>query len=655
MKHFLKIFILIEVLLFSYIFVTSIYNIYEKNHVVSGSMQGYAIQENDPERFGKFYDEIAASAEGHKVRMFVNTVTETKKTEYDIYCLPFDSSDNKQPVTSSMRYNYKELTKDDFTDSTGLFYTDMPEDKINKLAADAGLTLKQIFEESISYSVFFKLFLIDFIVLLAVIEIVYCIYTSYSLKKIGIKKSMGFSNGKILKEQIESAVFWLTACSLATTAVMLVYLLIRNRMSLTFVGFILVYFAAVIVVNVLCILSTSFLVGLVSLEAMVKNKSMNRSMNITAQFIKVLFTILISVTVILVLDNAKDYRESNQKILDYKQLDSYYTSNGFYSTAYEKVARTPEMLESSAQGVKKMYSENDAMLCDASSLDLKHIEGIEDQLAEYELNKIIINKNYFEEFTDITSGGNKIALKDGVYTALVSEKYKNIDAQIKEFLDFEFRSLSTYDELYGLKTDNSETPEFEVIYTDTSSTIKCCTENGFESFEAQMVLIDNGNSGNTFYFDNLGGTHIFFRLGSREEFSALLARNDLDGLVSPGTLLTPFYSRMENVEFTLKTLSVFAGVFVVSLAFIIYISCYIDIIVNKSRYAIKETSGFSHGKILKKRYMLLAAELLLILVLSIFKQAILCSALAVLMDVMLYEVLYRAFISNKIYEIVKGA
>ncbi len=655
MKHFLKIFILIETLLFSYIFVTSIYNIYEKNHVVSGNMQGYAIQENDPESMGRFYDEISATISDNKIKLYVNTVTETNKTVYDIYSLPFDKADNKQPVSSTMHYNYKALTKDDFTDSTGLFYTDIPENKINDLAKDSGLTLKKVSEEKISYSVFFRLFLIDFIVLLAVIEIVYCIYTSYSMKKIGIKKSMGFSNPRILKEQVQNVAFWLTAFSLIVTAAISVYLMINNRFSITFLGFILLYFVAVIIINVLCILSTSVLLKFVSLEAMVKNKSMNRSMNITAQCIKVIFTILISVTVILVLDNAKDYKASNQRILDYKQLDSYYTSNGFYSSAYEKVSRTPKMLKKAADDFKKMYTENNAMLCDTSSLDLKNIEGIESQLTEYELNRIIINKNYLNEFTDITSDGEPVSLKDGVYTALVSKKYKSSDADIKEYLKLEFKSLSTYDEMYGLTVENSIEPEFEVIYIDESSTIKCCTDNGFENLDALMLLVDNGKSGNTYYLDVLGGTKIFFKLGSREEFTALLVKNDLDQLVASGTLLTPFYSEMENVEFKLKTFSVFAGVFVISLIFIIYISGYIDIIVNKSKYALKETSGFSHGKILKKRYSLLALEFFLILAVSLLKTAVLCAALAVLLDIILYEILYRAFIRNKIYEIVKGA
>ena len=132
MKHFLKIFILIELLLFSYIFTTSVYNIYEKNHVTSNNMKCYVIQENDPELMGNFFEELSEAVGNHKVMMIVNTITQTEKTEYDLHCMPFERFSKKQPVTSSLHYNYKELTKDDFTDSTGLFYTDMPESKLRK-------------------------------------------------------------------------------------------------------------------------------------------------------------------------------------------------------------------------------------------------------------------------------------------------------------------------------------------------------------------------------------------------------------------------------------------------------------------------------------------------------------------------------------------
>ena len=43
MKNFLKIFVLLEILLFAYIFNSSIYNIYEKNNIAADNLSGYQL------------------------------------------------------------------------------------------------------------------------------------------------------------------------------------------------------------------------------------------------------------------------------------------------------------------------------------------------------------------------------------------------------------------------------------------------------------------------------------------------------------------------------------------------------------------------------------------------------------------------------------
>lgn len=48
MKKFLKIFIILEILLFAYIFNSSIYNIYEKNNIAADNLSGYVIEETSP-------------------------------------------------------------------------------------------------------------------------------------------------------------------------------------------------------------------------------------------------------------------------------------------------------------------------------------------------------------------------------------------------------------------------------------------------------------------------------------------------------------------------------------------------------------------------------------------------------------------------------
>ena len=55
-------------------------------------------------------------------------------------------------------------------------------------------------------------------------------------------------------------------------------------------------------------------------------------------------------------------------------------------------------------------------------------------------------------------------------------------------------------------------------------------------------------------------------------------------------MLTPYLTQLESVTFVLKTLTMFAIVFVVSLVFILYISNYVDVFVNRKRYALKAVS-----------------------------------------------------------------
>lgn len=94
-----------------------------------------------------------------------------------------------------------------------------------------------------------------------------------------------------------------------------------------------------------------------------------------------------------------------------------------------------------------------------------------------------------------------------------------------------------------------------------------------------------------------------FQMKSREDFSSLLSEYDLEQLVTAGTLLTPYLMQLENVTFVLKTLTTFTIVFIVSLLFVLYISNYVDIFVNRKRYAAKEILGFSHFRILKNPYI----------------------------------------------------
>ena len=96
-------------------------------------------------------------------------------------------------------------------------------------------------------------------------------------------------------------------------------------------------------------------------------------------------------------------------------------------------------------------------------------------------------------------------------------------------------------------------------------------------------------------------------------------------------------------------------VFIVSLLFVLYISNYVDIFVNRKRYAAKEILGFSHFRILKNRYIFLGIELIISGVLTVINYYFACLFAIILIDYIFCELLYKVYISNALYEIEKGA
>ena len=192
MKKFLKIFIFLEIILFAYIFNTSIYNIYEKNNISSENLKGYVLEETSPEILDKFYKIFTEEYSQNKLELINNTLTSTDKSVYDLYCYPLNEFVQKQPISQSILLQYHELKKEEFLDSVGVFYTDLRADEIKEIASQLSVTISDFGNDAIPYSMVLKLNLFNFVILYIVLQIIYCIYTSYSLKKIGIKKSMGF-------------------------------------------------------------------------------------------------------------------------------------------------------------------------------------------------------------------------------------------------------------------------------------------------------------------------------------------------------------------------------------------------------------------------------------------------------------------------------
>lgn len=123
---------------------------------------------------------------------------------------------------------------------------------------------------------------------------------------------MGFSTLRILKEQILSIVkYYFIVCLVLLAALNLYYAFANRFVSPIIMG--IFFFGIVLIVNVLCMLLTSVLIKFVRLEAMIKNKTLNKSTNVIVQFIKVAFSVVIAITIISLLQQSGDYRKVNRR------------------------------------------------------------------------------------------------------------------------------------------------------------------------------------------------------------------------------------------------------------------------------------------------------------------------------------------------------
>ena len=543
------------------------------------------------------------------------------------------------------------MQKEDFLDSVGVFYTDLPNDAIKEIASRLSVAINNFESDSIPYSMVLELNLVNFIILFIVIQIIYCIYTSYSLKKIGIKKSMGFSTIHILKEQITNIIKYYSVVCLVLLLLLNTYYALTNRYASSYLITSVLFFIGVLAINILCVLMTSILIKFVSLEAMIKNKTLNNGTNAVVQVIKIAFSAIIVITIISLLNQGNSFRQSQQAVLDYKYLDGYYTANGFNSSKYDYALANTNILENYSKQASEMYNHNHSLLC-----DFKTDDGSQASRPYYEQQLAIANRNYLNDFSNIKLNGKPLEEdKFNEPTVLVPHRYKNDEQSIKEYIKQEYFRLMNYNQFYGIPGEERTIDKFIIVYIDDASTIKANTENGFSDIADPIIIVDTGDFAGLYYLDSLNTRCLFFQMESREDFSSLLSEYGLEQLVTAGTLLTPYLMQLENVTFVLKTLTMFMIVFIVSLLFILYISNYVDIFVNRKKYAAKEILGFSHSRTLKNRYTLWGIGLIISVILTAINHYFAFIFVIIFIDYIFCELLYRTYISNTLYEIEKGA
>ncbi len=173
--------------------------------------------------------------------------------------------------------------------------------------------------------------------------------------------------------------------------------------------------------------------------------------------------------------------------------------------------------------------------------------------------------------------------------------------------------------------------------------------------QIQFILyVSNQEKSKTFYADLLNSKALYFEENSLSDFYNLMVDYQLNDIVVPGSVLTPFEKEIENDKFVISNMSFFMVVFITTTVFVIVFSDKIRILADRKKYAIKNLLGFSFIKLFKS-YIIFSIILIgLLLVLSIFIRVFLLGAVLLLFDLFILYWQYKQLVERKINNSLKG-
>jgi hypothetical protein len=650
----MKLFLVLQSILLIYIFNSSFYSIYEKNNINDNSLTGYKLGEVNIDSLSKFYDTFLTNYPDANIQLIKNTVSSTKKSVYEIYSYPFEQLEQKPAVSSNIELKHYRLSKQHFIDSSGIFYCNLEVDEIQKIGEEIGIIINE-HSDYIPYNKALKYNLFNFIILIWMIQIIYCIYLSYNFKSIGIKKSMGYSGRRIIGSFMGKIIKQLCIVTMVILIIMYTYLAANSRLSFQYIEYSILYFCIVIIINALLSFNTIVLIKAINLDEMIKNRTFNRTTNFIMQALKIIFSVVITVSISSLVIKYTNYRDTQSDILNYKELDGFYTANGFHSNVYDKIQKDPKTLVKYGNSTKVMYEDTNGLLCDTCNLmNIRYKDKFDPK--PYEVDYIIANIEYINKFADLTdTNGNKLSLENiESPTLLVPNRYRKQEDEIKSLYIDKYNTNIHYNKYYKLQDNEESISNINIIYIGDGQNTKINTDNGFVNYMDLIILIDD-NFGSIYYLDKLNGRNIFFEYRNLDEFVSRLNQYQLHDLVGAGTLLTPYMAKLENVQFTLRNIIMFCIVFSITLLFIIYMSNYVDILTNRKKYATKYILGYSIFRTLKIRYLIFVFWIIGGIISSIFNIYLSVFIGVGVIDFILLKYMFNKMIIHSVCQFEKGA
>lgn len=663
MKKIYAIYLAGLMLIFSYIFNNSIYEIYGLNNIGDTSLREYQVCETQGEKLLKVYKGLT---QNNATFQIVKTpISEDGNIYYDIYHTDINSIKRITGVSHNI-YRYFKITQDEFVDSSGLFSASLSPKQINMLSKKIGVQIKVVDNESISYSNILKQNLLQFIILFIITLAVIYIYTIFRYKVNAVKKLSGFSSTKIVFTNIKDTLRIQSICIAIIVLSYSIYYYFKNKFSFRYIIFLTLFLLIISSINLVIILLLQKYVKKLDVVSALKNKVFSSRLNCIIHIIKVVLIIFITFSINMSIKYYGELKGFYKKCDVYKQLNNMYTSYGFNSDEYDRLRNNKKELIKTENNVKKMYIENKNkayVMIDLITEYLKEDsfqkefgETKEQMVNSYIRNNLILNKKYIQDYTKIKMDWN---FNCNIPTILVPKKYKKYEKDIK----------NNYIDLYNLYANNSfkvggedeknKIKDLQIIYIDNGIKYKILSSIYYEDkvtteIHDSIIILDNGNFKSSFYYNNLANCSIAFKLEDRNEFKSMLLRYDLDKLYHTNTMLTQFEIEINNYKFLMTQANIFIFLFVLVLLFIVYISNYIDMIVNSKRYAAKYIQGYSFIKILNNNILTTIVMLSGSFILYILKVNFIIYLLFIVYDLIMLLYVYRKIMVRNLYKIING-
>ncbi|UOQ49785.1 hypothetical protein MUN88_06845 [Gracilibacillus caseinilyticus] len=300
----------------SYIFSTSIYAIYEVNSLGDTSLDGYIAESSSGNDLKNLYDaiyETCLSQNECKLELIKTPVSKDNQFIYNIYHSQLENIDKPASISPDTTFNYKNLTKEDFVDNNGVFYTDISPVTLDNISKQTGNRI-EAYNSGIPYSQILQYNAFNFVIFLIISLLVLFIYTFTRIKINAIKKVMGFSKLKMIADSMKNFLLLEVIILLITLSIHFVYYLNIGRVVPRYFVLIILFMGFIILLNMLMLLFTQISLKFININLMIKNKVYSNTLNYALYIIKILLMLIITVSISFSISKYEEYKEKRDKL-----------------------------------------------------------------------------------------------------------------------------------------------------------------------------------------------------------------------------------------------------------------------------------------------------------------------------------------------------